>query len=175
MTARNRAAFRAAQQAHRAGLSEVGNRHDDAASGAVYPVYQLMEDHGQAFDPSQYLPSVVGYYADPDGNMLSMPFNSSTPVMYYNKAAFEAAGLDPESPPKTWDEVVEASRAIIESGAATCGFTTGWQSWVQLGELPSAYHDVPVRKTLDNGFNGLETEFAFQTSGTSHVQHIVPT
>jgi len=162
------AAFRARQQPHIVQVFEVGTATMMAASGAVYPVYQLMEDHGQAFDPSQYLPSVVGYYADPDGNMLSMPFNSSTPVMYYNKAAFEAAGLDPESPPKTWDEVVEASRAIIESGAATCGFTTGWQSWVQLENF-SAYHDVPFA-TLDNGFNGLETEFAFNSD--LHVQHI---
>jgi sn-glycerol 3-phosphate transport system substrate-binding protein len=37
--------------------------------------------------------------------MLSMPFNSSTMVMYYNKDAFKKAGLDPEKPPKTWPEL----------------------------------------------------------------------
>lgn len=162
------AAFRAGQQPHIVQVFEVGTATMMAARGAIYPVHELMEEHSAGFDQSDYLPSVVGYYADPDGNMLSMPFNSSTPVMYYNKAAFEAAGLDPETPPKTWDEVVEASRAIIESGAATCGFTTGWQSWVQLENF-SSYHNVPFA-TLDNGFNGLETEFAFNSD--LHVRHI---
>ncbi|MGP9822036.1 sn-glycerol-3-phosphate ABC transporter substrate-binding protein UgpB [Salinarimonas sp. NSM] len=162
------AAFRAREQPHIVQVFEVGTATMMAAQGAIYPVYQLMQDHGQNFDPSEYLPSVVGYYADPEGNMLSMPFNSSTPVMYYNKDVFEAAGLDPETAPQTWDEVVAASRAIIESGAATCGFTTGWQSWVQIENF-SAYHDVPLA-TLDNGFNGLGTEFAFNSD--LHVRHI---
>ncbi|WP_372424853.1 sn-glycerol-3-phosphate ABC transporter substrate-binding protein UgpB [Salinarimonas chemoclinalis] len=162
------AAFRAREQPHIVQVFEVGTATMMAAQGAIYPVYQLMQDHGQNFDPSEYLPSVVGYYADPEGNMLSMPFNSSTPVMYYNKDVFEAAGLDPETAPQTWDEVVAASRAIIESGAATCGFTTGWQSWVQIENF-SAYHNVPLA-TLDNGFNGLGTEFAFNSD--LHVRHI---
>ncbi|WP_349368079.1 sn-glycerol-3-phosphate ABC transporter substrate-binding protein UgpB [Salinarimonas sp.] len=162
------AAFRAGEQPHIVQVFEVGTATMMAARGAIYPVYELMQEHSDGFDQSEYLPSVVGYYADPEGNMLSMPFNSSTPVMYYNKAAFEAAGLDPESPPKTWDEVAEASRKIIEAGAATCGFTTGWQSWVQLENF-SAYHNVPFA-TLDNGFNGLETEFAFNSD--LHVRHI---
>ena len=162
------AAFRAGEQPHIVQVFEVGTATMMAARGAIYPVYELMQEHGQDFDQSKYLPSVVGYYADSDGNMLSMPFNSSTPVMYYNKAAFEAAGLDPESPPKTWNELVDASRKIIESGAATCGFTTGWQSWVQLENF-SAYHNVPFA-TLDNGFNGLETEFAFNSD--LHVRHV---
>ncbi|WP_043539254.1 sn-glycerol-3-phosphate ABC transporter substrate-binding protein UgpB [Salinarimonas rosea] len=162
------AAFRANEQPHIVQVFEVGTATMMAARGAIYPVYELMQEHADGFDQSAYLPSVVGYYADSEGNMLSMPFNSSTPVMYYNKAAFEAAGLDPEMPPKTWNELVEASRKIIESGAATCGFTTGWQSWVQLENF-SAYHDVPFA-TLDNGFDGLETEFAFNSD--VHVRHV---
>ena len=39
---------------------------------------------------------MVGYYTDTEGNILSMPFNSSTPIMYYNKNVFEKAGLDPK-------------------------------------------------------------------------------
>jgi sn-glycerol 3-phosphate transport system substrate-binding protein len=53
-----------------------------------------------------------GYYTDPDGNMLSLPFNSSTPILYYNKDVFAAAGLDPEvAPPTTWEELESPSRA----------------------------------------------------------------
>lgn len=162
------AAFRAGQQPAIVQVFEVGTATMMAAQGAIYPVYQLMADAGEDFDPNAFLPSVVGYYTDTEGNMLSMPFNSSTPVVYYNKDAFAAAGLDPENPPATWPEVEEASRALIAAGATTCGFTTGWQSWVQLENF-SAWHNVPLA-TRANGFAGMDTELAFNSP--LHVAHI---
>jgi sn-glycerol 3-phosphate transport system substrate-binding protein len=153
------AAFRAGEQPHIVQVFEVGTGTMMAAEGAIFPIYQLMEQHGVDFDPDAYLPQVVGYYADPEGNMLSFPFNSSTPIVYFNKDIFEAAGLDPDSPPETWDDLVEASRTIIEEGAAPCGFTTSWPSWVQLENF-SAYHNLPLG-TLANGFEGFDTELVF--------------
>jgi sn-glycerol 3-phosphate transport system substrate-binding protein len=120
------AAFRAGQQPDIVQVYEVGTGTMMAAKGAVYPVYKLMADHGSNFDPSVYLPVVSGYYTDTDGNMLSMPFNSSTPIMYYNKTVFEKAGLDPNTPPKTWEEMGEFAKKIIDSGAAPCGFSMGY-------------------------------------------------
>src|SRR3546814_3003130 len=105
-----------------------------AAKGAVNPVYEVMETGGETFDPSVYLPTVTGYYTDPEGNMLSMPYNSSTPVLYYNKDAFEQAGLDPNAPPKTWGEFGEVLDALKASGSS-CPFTTAWQSWIHLETL----------------------------------------
>src|SRR5262249_28011802 len=133
------AAFRANQAPAIVQVFEVGTATMMAAKGAVYPVYQLMADEGQPFDPKSFLAAVTGYYSDTQGNMLSMPFNSSTPVLYYNKTAFQKAGLDPNTPPKTWPEVEDFSKKIIASGAAKCGFTTGWPSWVQLENF-SALH-----------------------------------
>jgi sn-glycerol 3-phosphate transport system substrate-binding protein len=153
------AAFRANEQPAIVQVFEVGTGTMMAATGAVNPVYQLMADAGETWDPSGFLAPVTGYYSDTEGNILSMPFNSSTPIMYYNKDAFEAAGLDPETPPATWAELETMSRQIMESGAATCGFTTGWVSWIQTENL-SAIHDQPYG-TLDNGFGGLGTEFVF--------------
>ncbi|WP_027965718.1 sn-glycerol-3-phosphate ABC transporter substrate-binding protein UgpB [Halomonas halocynthiae] len=154
------AAFRAGEQPHIVQVYEVGTGTMMAAEGAVYPVYQLMEDHGNNFDPSAYLPVVTGYYTDTNGNMLSMPFNSSTPILYYNKAIFEAAGLDPETPPSTWQEMGEMSQKILDSGAASCGFTMGYAAtWVGLENF-SALHNQPFG-TLENGFGGLDTEYSF--------------
>ncbi|WEX11200.1 sn-glycerol-3-phosphate ABC transporter substrate-binding protein UgpB [Chelativorans sp. AA-79] len=161
------AAFRAGQQPHIVQVYEVGTGTMMSARGAVYPVYQLMKDAGADFDPSAYLPAVAGYYTDTDGNMLSMPFNSSTPIFYYNKDAFQKAGLDPEQAPKTWAEVEEFSKKIMESGAAPCGFTTGWISWIQLENL-SAWHNQPIG-TLENGFGGLDAEFTL--NGPVQVKH----
>jgi sn-glycerol 3-phosphate transport system substrate-binding protein len=161
------AAFRAKQHPHIVQVFEVGTATLMAAKGAVYPVYQLMKDQGLPFDPKDYLPSVTGYYSDSDGNMLSMPFNSSTPVMYYNKTLFKKAGLDPESPPKTWPELEAAAKKLQASGVK-CGFTTGWQSWVQIENF-SALHNVPIA-TKSNGFDGLDT--VFQINSPLHVKHI---
>jgi len=161
------AAFRAGEQPEIVQVFEVGTGTMMAAKGAVYPVYQLMADMGAEFDPADYLPTVVGYYTDTEGNMLSMPFNSSTPIFYYNKNAFEAAGLDPEQPPKTWEELEAFSKQIIDAGAATCGFTTGWISWAQLENF-SAWHNQPIG-TLENGFGGLDTELT--VNGPLQVKH----
>ncbi|MCC5985189.1 MAG: sn-glycerol-3-phosphate ABC transporter substrate-binding protein UgpB [Rhodobacteraceae bacterium] len=153
------AAFRANQQPHILQVFEVGTGTMMAAEGAIYPIYQLMADHDVEFDPDAYLDTVVSYYTDPNGNMLSFPFNSSTPIMYYNKDVFAAAGLDPETPPATWAEAEAAARAIVESGAAPCGFTTSWPSWVMLENF-SAWHNIPLG-TRANGFEGFDTEFVF--------------
>ncbi|MDD7971123.1 sn-glycerol-3-phosphate ABC transporter substrate-binding protein UgpB [Roseinatronobacter alkalisoli] len=153
------AAFRAQQQPHIVQVFEVGTGTMMAAEGATYPIYQLMADYDVPFDPSAYLPAVVGYYTDPDGNMLSFPFNSSTPIMYYNKDVFEAAGLDPETPPTTWSELEAAAEAIQSSGAAPCAFTTRWPSWVQLENL-LALHNLPLGTQL-NGFAGFDAELIF--------------
>lgn len=153
------AAFRANEQPHILQVFEVGTGTMMNAKGAIYPVYELMEAHGRAFDNDVFLPAVVGYYTDTNGNMLSFPFNSSTPIMYYNRDMFEEAGLDPEQPPQTWQDVADFSRQIVDAGAASCGFTTSWPSWVMLENF-SAWHNVPLG-TLENGFGGLETELTF--------------
>jgi sn-glycerol 3-phosphate transport system substrate-binding protein len=126
-----------------------------------------MKDAGEPFDPGAYLSAVTGYYTDTEGSMLSMPFNSSTPVLYYNKEAFEAAGLDPNTPPKTWPELESFAEKLQASGTA-CGFTTGWQSWVQIENF-SAWHNIPIG-TKANGFGGLDTELTINSP--LHVKHI---
>ena len=161
------AAFRAKQQPTIVQVFEVGTGTMMAAQGAIVPVYQLMQDNDVQFDPNAFLPAVVGYYTDTDGNMLSMPFNSSTPILYYNKDVFEKAGLDPEQPPKTWGEMEEFSKKIIDSGAASCGFTTGWVSWIQTENF-SAWHNQPVG-TEQNGFGGLDARLSL--NGPVQVKH----
>ena len=161
------AAFRANQQPAIVQVFEVGTGTMMAAEGAIVPVYQLMEEHGNGFDPSIFLPQVVGYYTDTDGHMLSMPFNSSTPILYYNKTVFEAAGLDPEQPPRTWQELEQMSRQIMESGAAPCGFTSQWISWIQTENF-SAWHNQPIG-TGENGFAGLDSRLTL--NGPAQVRH----
>ncbi|HSE94326.1 MAG TPA: sn-glycerol-3-phosphate ABC transporter substrate-binding protein UgpB [Methylomirabilota bacterium] len=154
------AAFRAKQQPHIVQVFEVGTATMMSAKGAIKPVYELMAEAGERFDPKAYLAAVTGYYTTADGRMLSLPLNSSTPVLYYNKDAFKKAGLDPAKPPKTWPEMGEYGKKLQASGLP-CGFSSQWQQWILL-ENYSAWHNVPFA-TKANGFAGLDTELRFNS------------
>src|SRR5258705_4051763 len=136
-------------------VNEIATATMMAAKGATYPVHQLMREQNEAFDPAAYLPAVSGYYTDARGNMLSFPFNASTPILYYNKDQFRVAGLDPEAPPRTWPEVEALAKKLLAAGVP-CGFTSSWPSWIHVETL-SALHDVAIA-TRQNGFAGLDTE-----------------
>ncbi len=164
------AAFRSKQHPHILQVFEVGTATMMAAKGAIKPVYEVMAESGQPWNPDAYLATVAGYYTTPEGKMLSMPFNSSTPVLYYNVAAFEKAGLNPDKPPKTWPEVAEYARKLTAAGYPG-GFSTAWISWIHMENF-SAWHNVPFG-TKSNGFEGLDTEFTFNSPlHVKHIQHL---
>ncbi|AST89821.1 ABC transporter substrate-binding protein [Sutcliffiella cohnii] len=100
-------------------------------SGNIVPIQDLIDADG--YEMSGLEENIINYYSL-DGKFYSMPFNSSTPVMYYNKDAFEAAGLDPETPPATYEAIEEASKKIVEANDGIKGFALqayGWL-WEQL-------------------------------------------
>ena len=154
------AAFRAGNPPHIVQVFEVGTATMMAAKGAVKPVYQLMADLGEPFDPNSYLPAIAGYYSTADGKMLSLPFNSSTAIVYWNKDAFKKAGLDPETPPKTWPETFAAAKKLKEGGS-NCGVVPAWISWTQIEQFNS-WHNLPLA-TKANGLDGPEAELVFNT------------
>jgi sn-glycerol 3-phosphate transport system substrate-binding protein len=160
------AAFRAGQAPHMLQVFEVGTATMMAAKGAVKPVYQLMKEQGEPFDPKAYLPTVTGYYSDPQGNMLSLPFNSSTALFYIDRNKFKQAGLPP-APPKTWKELIAAAEKLKAAGQS-CVYTTGWPSWVHIENF-SAWHNLPIG-TRQNGMAGLDTQFTINSP--AHVKHI---
>jgi sn-glycerol 3-phosphate transport system substrate-binding protein len=66
-----------------------------------------------------------------DGQVWGIPFQRSTIVLYYNKAAFAAAGLDPESPPATWEQMVAAAKALTGDGRYGLMVpSTGYPYWM---------------------------------------------
>jgi sn-glycerol 3-phosphate transport system substrate-binding protein len=160
-------AFRSRSQPAIAQVNEIGTATMMAAKGAIYPVFELMRDEQEPFTPSAYLPAVTGYYADLGGNLLSFPFNSSTPILYYNKSMFRDAGLDPEVAPKTWPELGAAAKKLRDRGAV-CGFTTSWPSWINVENF-SAFHNLPLA-TRENGFAGLDAVLTFNNATV--VRHV---
>jgi sn-glycerol 3-phosphate transport system substrate-binding protein len=162
------AAFRAGQAPHLVQIFEVGTGSMLAAGKATRQVWELAKETGAQIDPAAYIPAVRGYYSLADGRMASMPFNSSTAVMWYSKDAFRKAGLDPARPPATWQEVVVAAKAIKDKDAAPVPMTTSWPTWIQL-EQYSALHNIPFASKA-NGFDGLDTQL--EINSRAHVKHI---
>ena len=160
-------AFRSRSQPAVVQVNEIATATMTAAKGATYPVFELMRDEAETFTPSAYLPAIAGYYTDVGGNMLSFPFNASTPILYYNKALFRAAGLDPDTPPRTWPEIGVAAKRLRAAGAA-CGFTTAWPSWIHVENF-AAYHNVPIA-TKANGLAGIDAELIL--NNPTLVRHI---
>ncbi|GAA6191285.1 sn-glycerol-3-phosphate ABC transporter substrate-binding protein UgpB [Phaeobacter gallaeciensis] len=161
------AAFRAGEQPQILMVFEVGTATMMSAKGAVRSVTEVMKASGADFDPDAYIGAVNGYYTSTDGEMLSLPFNASTPVLWVNRDAFEAAGVDPDTDLSTWQNVGEVLTQL-KDGGSTCPLTTAWQSWIHLENF-SAYHDVPFA-TQENGFAGTDTELSF--NGEAQVAHI---
>ena len=160
------AAFRAKQQPHILMVFEVGTATMMAAKGAIKPVYEVMAGSG-GFNPDAYIPPVKGYYTTTDGKMLSLPYNSSTPVLWVNRDLMKKAGLDPNMSLSTWSDVGKALDKAKSSGIS-CGLTTAWQSWIHLENF-SAYHNVPFA-SKSNGFAGLDTSLQFNSG--LHVKHL---
>ena len=151
------AAFRSGTAPHIVQMFEVGTGTMISAGRAIRPLHELLAETGTQIDFNDVLAPVRGYYSLPDGRMMSMPFNSSTAIAWYNKDAFRRAGLNPDGFPATWAGVEAAARRLKESGHA-CPMSTAWPTWLMVEQV-SAIHDVPLA-TLGNGFGGLNTELA---------------
>src|ERR1700694_5871535 len=160
------AAFRAGNAPHIIQVFEVGTATMMGATGAIKPVYQLMKDAGEPFDPKAYLPTITGYYSTSKGDMLSFPFNSSSMVMWINKDELKKAGV--AEIPKTWPEVFDAAKKVKAAGHATCGFSNAWASWAHIEQF-SAWHNVPIG-TKANGLDGWDTVLSFNSP--LHVKHL---
>jgi sn-glycerol 3-phosphate transport system substrate-binding protein len=161
------AAFRAKEQPHILMVFEVGTATMMAAKGAIRPVYEVMAESGAQFDPDAYIGAVKGYYTTTDGDMLSLPFNSSTPVLWVNRDAMAAAGVDPDTDLSTWEQVGDVLDQL-KAGGEDCPLVTAWQSWIHLENF-SAYHNVPFA-SQDNGFAGTNTELML--NGPAQVAHL---
>jgi sn-glycerol 3-phosphate transport system substrate-binding protein len=140
--------------------TEIGTELMMASRGAVRPVWQVFADGGEKVEPQAFLPAVASYFSDNAGKLVALPFNISTPILFYNKDAFRKAKLDPENPPKTWYEMPKAMGALQAAGY-DCVFTTTWPSWVQVENM-STWHNQDFA-TRDNGLGGLDAKLIFNT------------
>jgi sn-glycerol 3-phosphate transport system substrate-binding protein len=154
------AAQRAGAGPHLVQVSESGTAHMIAAKGAVRTVAQVFAENHERVEAKAFLPAVASYFSDDAGRLLALPFNISTPILFYNKDAFRKAGLDPEKAPQTWYEMPKAMGELVKAGYE-CAYTTVWPSWVQIENM-STWHNQDYA-TRENGLGGLDAKLIFNT------------
>ncbi|MGN8647345.1 ABC transporter substrate-binding protein [Gracilibacillus sp. HCP3S3_G5_1] len=136
-------------------------------SGQIEPIQNYVDNDG--YDMSGLEENIINYYKIED-KFYSMPFNSSTPVMYYNKDAFEAAGLDPEEPPATFEEIEEASKKINENNPEMKGFALQAYGWLFEQLLAN---QGALLMNHDNGRTDTPTEIGFTEEQGKSIFHWV--
>jgi len=140
---------------------EIGTRA--LIDGEIAVPMQDMIDKDPTFDMAAFMPQVLNYYVV-DGKLYSMPFNSSNAIMFYNKDMFEAAGLDPDKPPTTYEELLAAAKALTKKDGngniITSGITWPLHSW--FFEQYLALQDAPLVNN-DNGRTGIASKAEFNT------------
>ncbi|MEM7717931.1 MAG: extracellular solute-binding protein [Pseudomonadota bacterium] len=141
------AAFRAGEQPNIVQVFDAGAATIIGADGAVIPAEDLIINAGIDFDSNDYISGVRYFYADSEGKMVGMPFNSSTPILYYNTEALEKAGVEP---PKTWEEFQAIAPAIVEAGYTP--LAQSHSPWIWTENFHSR-HNLPFA-TNNNGFDG---------------------
>ncbi|MBN8235819.1 ABC transporter substrate-binding protein [Halobacillus kuroshimensis] len=144
---------------------EIGTRYM-IESGFIEPVQTFIDNDD--YDTSQLEENITNYYAV-DGDMYSMPFNSSTPVLIYNKDAFEEAGLDAESAPRTYSEIKNAAEKLTKKDGGNVeqyGFSMLNNGWFfeQLVYTQGAYY-----VNEENGRSGDPAKAVFNEEAGKNV------
>lgn len=138
-------------------------------SDATMPVQDLLDQRGYKVDWADFVKPVAGFYSY-KGKLMTMPFNSSSPILWYNKTHFEKAGF--AKPAETWQELEKQLYAIKQKGVSACGSVLAGDYHWSLLENYSAINDLPYA-TKANGYQGLDTEFVYnKTSVVSQVGRI---
>ncbi|WP_110114834.1 ABC transporter substrate-binding protein [Bacillus sp. CGMCC 1.16541] len=148
---------------------EVGTKYM-INSGKVQPVQKFIDEEN--YDTSQWEENISNYYTV-DGEQYSMPFNSSTPVLIYNKDAFKEAGLDPEKAPRTYDELQAAAKKLTKKeGKQTSqyGFSVLNYGWF-FEELVAAQGGLFVDN--ENGRKGNAEKAAFNSKEGLNVFNLI--
>lgn len=159
-------AFKAGEPPHLLQVYEVATQTMMLNPKMYLSVDDLMRRYFKKFDTAVYIDAVREFYSGSEGQMYSLPWNASTGILFYNKTAFEKAGLDPEVPPKTWVEVEKFGQKLIEAGYH--GFTTAWPAAYHLEHLCS-WHNLPFA-SHSNGFEGPEARLIF--NGPYQERHL---
>ena len=146
-------------------IAQMGGAPTMGDSGVIVPIADLMsaEDRADIYD---------GFwdYNKFQDKIVSMPYNNSVPMLYYNKDLFVAAGLDPNKPPTTWDELLKAAQALTKPGQWGFNTHTNTQWYLSAMIMQNGGKIFDGKKVVYNSPEGIE---ALQFWGDLVTKHKV--
>ena len=167
------AAYRAGNPPQIVQVFEVGTATMMAAKGAVKPVYQLMADAGEKFDPKAYLGAGGRVLHGHARARCSRCRSTARPRCFYiNKDAFKKAGpRSRTSRPKTWPEVAAGRGKLKASGhAVRASPPAGRRGCSSRASAPGT---TCRSRRWQNGFGGLDTRLEFNSPvQCEHIQNL---
>lgn len=150
------AAFRAGQAPNILQVFDAGAATIMSSKGVAKPVQDLMIESGYPFTAQDYIAGVRNFYADNTGKMVGMPFNSSTPVLYYNKDMLASVNAQA---PQTYEQLEQVAAKLAEKGQA--GFAQSLTPWIMFENFKSR-HNLPL-SDKQNGYQDLSTKIMFNS------------
>ena len=140
---------------------DVGTASLTNARHLYKPVYQIFAAAGEKLDVKAFVAPVASFFSDDKGKLLALPFNTSTPVLYYNEDAFAKAGLPPNVSMRTWYDLQAVALKLYAAQVTPCRITTTWPGWIMM-ENVLALHNQEFA-TRNNGFDGPDAKLDFNT------------
>lgn len=150
------AAFRAGQSPHILQVFDAGAATIMNVPGVAKPVQDILVEAGYSFSAEDYLAGVRNFYADNNGKMVGMPFNSSTPVLYYNKDILNKVGA---TAPKTYEQLEVLAEKLKAKGYVT--FSQSHTPWIMFENFKSR-HNLPL-SNQQNGYAALSSQLMFNS------------
>jgi|TARA_B110000093_G_scaffold91004_1_gene98381 sn-glycerol 3-phosphate transport system substrate-binding protein len=145
------AAFRAKQQPNIIQIFDAGAATIINAKGATIPVADLMAN----FNSADYIEGVRYFYADSDDKMIGMPFNASTPLLYFNKDILAEVGID--GPPATWEEFEAMAPKLKDAGYQA--LAQSHSPWI-FSENFHSRHNLQLA-TSNNGYDSTDVKILY--------------
>ncbi|MBW8076759.1 MAG: extracellular solute-binding protein, partial [Gallionella sp.] len=147
------AAFRAHAAPDISQIFDAGTATIMDAAGTYVPVYKLMAQNNIPFSTSDFVGGAASYYETSADQLDSLPFNSSTPVLFYNKTELANAGIT--SPPSTWTQL-QADANILSAHGQHCSLTSSgaYVMWTDMEQF-AVWNGYPYASN-DNGYTAIK-------------------
>lgn len=139
-------------------VSESASGEMVGTAGLAYPLSDLLRDMAEPYDPNAFMPAVKASFSDASGALLALPFLLTTPVLYYDAGAVQAAGFDPAKDLKTWNGLEQVAARLSTDRGGACAVAMQAPAWIGVENL-MAMHDRPFA-SFDNGRGGADARIA---------------
>src|SRR5690606_13442971 len=144
-------------------LVQIDDNHSPeviAEHKAILPMYELLKAY-PIKDLAWFLPQTSSFTRDAKGRLLAFPWMAEVPIMFYNLDLYKKAGLDPNRPAATWNDLQGELLQLRDKARVSCPDATSEQVVVHLENLAPINNRPDA--TPDNGLGNGTAELTFDS------------